>query len=242
MSRTVASAASPSCARMPTLSVVSCVSLLSLTAIVNNAAAATVGRTYFFATRGACVASGAFSGRECAAAFANAHAQLEDRAPRFASSADCRLHFRICEPLRLSSPSDSQDPMSFAPAEELSYAPSALGVEIVASPDGVVEAPSLAVETRERLFPYYSVSRAYEPGQEGASVHARGEAGGKREQQNAAILSPDYFEPFSKRKPFVGATTFTASALGAIQGAAGDPGNESREERRMRLRNAPFVD
>ncbi len=127
--------------------------------------------------------------------------------------------------------------MSYAPVEEPSYAPSALGVEIVASPNGVEAAPTLAVETRERLFPYYPVSKVYEPEQEGRSEAARGD--GERERQNAAILSPDHFEPFSKRKPVAGATTFTASALGAIEASSS---RETRDERRMRLRNAPFVE
>jgi hypothetical protein len=243
MFSTKASAANSACARMPLVRVVSCVSLLSLAAIVDDAAAATPGKTYFFATRDACAASGAFSPRECAAAFANARAQLQDRAPRFAGSGECRLHYRICEPIRVETP--SEDAMSYAPAEEVSFAPSALGVEIVASSNGVEAAPTLAVETRERLFPYYPVSKPYEAQQEGASVQARDESGEKRsrrEQQNAAILSPDHFEPFSRRNPIAGATTFTASALGAIQSAAGDPRDESREARRMRLRNAPFVE
>lgn len=243
MSSIIASVANSVCARLPMPRVAPFLSVLCLAAIVDDAAAATLGKTYFFATRNACAASGAFSPRECAAAFANAHAQLQDRAPRFASSAECRLHFRICEPVRTES--SSGDAMSYAPAEDLAYAPSALGVEIAASPNGVEAAPTLAVETRERLFRYYPVSKPYEPEQEGASEQVRdelGERGNRREQQNAAILAPDHFEPFSRRRPVAGATTFTASALGAIQEAAGGPGDETREARRMRLRNAPFVE
>jgi uncharacterized protein YgiB involved in biofilm formation len=235
MSSTEAFAAHTPCARLPTLRVVSCVSLMSFSAFVNDAAAATLGKTYFFATRDACVSSGVFTVRECASAFSNAHAQLRDRAPRFAAGAECRLHFHICQLV----PADPgpEDAMSYAPVEEPSYAPSALGVEMVASANGVEAAPTLAVETRERLFAYYPVSKVYEFEQEGRSEAARGD--GNHERQNAAILSPDHFEPFSKRKPVAGATTFTASALGAI---AASSGNESRDERRMRLRNAPFVE
>ncbi len=243
MSIIITSAANPVCARLPMLRFAPFLSMLCLAAIVDSASAATLGKTYFFASRNACAASGAFSARECAAAFANAHAQLQDRAPRFSSSAECRLHFRMCELIRTEAP--SEDAMSYAPAEELAYAPSALGVEIFASQNGVEAAPTLAVETRERLFPYYPVSKPYEPEQEGASMQAResvGEKPGRREQQNAAILSPDHFEPFSRRKPVAGATTFTASALGAIENATSGSGDESREARRMRLRNAPFVE
>jgi hypothetical protein len=235
MSSTEAFAAHSERARMPTLRVVSCVSIMSLAAIVNDAAAASLGKTYFFATRDACAASGAFTARECAAAFANANAQLRDRAPRFAAGGECRLHFRICQQIHVDPP--AEDAMSYAPVEEIAYAPSALGVEMVASPKGVEAAPTLAVETAERLFPYYPVSKLYEPEQEGESAATKGEA---PERQNAAILSPDHFEPFSKRKPIAGATTFTASALGAIE--ANSSRSESQEERRMRLRTAPFVE
>jgi hypothetical protein len=220
---------------------------MSLAAFAGDAAAATLGKTYFYATRDACVAAGAFSGRECAAAFANARAQLHDRAPRFAGSGECRLHFRICEPVRVEIPADeagsegASDPMSYAPMEETAFAPSALGVEIVASRNGVVAAPTLAIETPERLFPYFPVTRPYEPTQEGQSIAARSDGANRREQQNAAILAPDHFEPFSRRRPVAGATTFTASALGAIEATA-RPGGETPDERRMRLRNAPFVE
>lgn len=245
MSSTEASAADRG--RVPTLRLVSCVSLMSLAALAGDAAAATLGKTYFYATRDACVAAGAFSGRECAAAFANARAQLHDRAPRFAGSGECRLHFRICEPVPVETsaedagPEGGSDAMSYAPMEETAFAPSALGVEIVASRNGVVAAPTLAIETPERLFPYFPVTRPYEPGQEGQSIAAKSDGANRREQQNAAILAPDHFEPFSRRRPVAGATTFTASALGAIQATA-RPGGESPEERRMRLRNAPFVE
>jgi hypothetical protein len=248
MSSTEASAARR--ARMPTLRVVSCVSLMSLTAFTGDAAAAALGKTYFYATRDACVSAGAFNGRECAAAFANARAQLYDQAPRFARSSECRLRFHICEPVRVDPAADEQgadgapDAMSYAPSDETAYAPAALGVEIVASRNGAVAAPTLAIETPERLFPYYPVARPYEPGQEGQSIAARSDDAARRdrrEQQNAAILAPDHFEPFSRRKPVAGATTFTASALGAIEATAPSVG-ESVEDRRMRLRNAPFVE
>lgn len=234
MSSTEAFAAKQPCARMPALRVAFCVSLLSLAA--SDAVAATLGKTYFFATRDACAASGIFSPHECAMAFSNARAQVRDRAPRFAGGAECRLHFHICQIGRTEDAGGAGGALSYAEAEEPVYVPTALGVEMVASANGVEAAPTLAVETPTRLFPYYPVSRVYEPEPQGQSVQAKGE------QQNAAILAPDHFEPFSKRKPFAGATTFTASALGAIEGATGNLNGESREDRRMRLRNAPFVE
>lgn len=230
MSSTEASAAAPFRARLQTLRVACCVSLL----MALPAGAATLGKTYFFATRDACVGSGAFSARECAAAFANARAQLRDLSPRFAGSGECRLHFRICELSRDETP--VEDAISYAPDERPAYVPAALGVEMIAAANGVQAAPTLAIETPTRLFPYYPVSKSYRAEPKAESVQARNEA------QNAAILSPDHFEPFSRRKPVAGATTFTASALGAIEGAVSDFRGETREERQMRLRNAPFIE
>ncbi|WP_363347094.1 hypothetical protein [Methylocystis echinoides] len=61
-------------------------------------------------------------------------------------------------------------------------------------------------------------------------------------QEKAAILSPDRFVPFSKRQPFTGEVTFAAAALGDIDGATIEPASETREERRRRLKNAPFIE
>ncbi len=229
MSRIKASAAVTGTARAATLrGLILCASLLATPLC---AFAATPGKTYFFATRDACVTSGAFSARECAAAFANAHAQLLDKAPRFSAAAECRLHFHLCEPVHTDE--QVEDVLSYAPAGEPAYSPMALGIEMIATPKGVEAAPTLAVETAGKIFPYFPVSESYEA-KEGLSVQA------KAMQEQAAILAPDRFIPFSNRKPFSGEVTFAAAALGAIEGAtAGDA--ETREQRRLRLKSAPFI-
>jgi hypothetical protein len=192
------------------------------------------GKTYFFATREACVSSGAFGARECAAAFANARLQLRDRAPRFASAAECRLKFRMCEVAVDETQAGDAEAISYAPdVASVAYTPMALGVEMVAAARGAEAAPTLAVDTRARLFPYYPVSRPYEPRREEA-------IGGVVE--NPSILSADRFEPFSKRKLIGSVSTFTASALGAIEGAANDSDSpETPDQRRARLKAAPFI-
>ncbi|MBL1256609.1 DUF1190 domain-containing protein [Methylocystis sp. Sn-Cys] len=210
-----------------------CVALLALSA--PTAEAATIGKTYFFATREACAASGAFTDRECAGAFANAQLQLRALAPRFDSSADCRMRFRLCTASRTGP--QAGDALGYATQDEaVVFTPMALGVEMVASAKGAGAAPTLAVDTPARLFPYAPVSRPYEPLRPGFDP-----PGGLPE--NAAILAADHFEPFSKRKPFGGPMTFTASALGAIVGATHDAASaETREQRRARLKTAPFVE
>lgn len=207
----------------------------ALTGELGAASAAAPGKTYFFATREACAASGAFTARECAAAFANARLQLRDRAPRFASAGECRLKFRLCETAQ--GEPRAAEAMSYAPPEDaVAYTPMALGVEIVASARGAEAAPTLAIDTRARLFPYYPVSRAYEPRRDDAAQFGA-------VQENPGILPPDRFEPFSKRKAIGGVTTFTASALGAIDAATHDPGEkETPEQRRARLKAAPFIE
>ncbi len=197
-----------------------------------SAHAATYGKTYFFATRDACVASGAFSSRECASAFANARAEMRDKAPRFSAVGECRLHFRLCQPAFGDAP--AREVLSYSPVEEPAFVPQALGVEMIASSKGVEAAPTLAVETRNRIFPYFPVSKGYEA-EEGASRQA------KASQKNDAILSPERFVPFAGRKPFTGAVTFAATALGAIEGATDAALAETREQRRQRLQSAPFV-
>jgi hypothetical protein len=217
---------------MSAMVMLACASLSFLTA--RGASAASPGKIYFFASRIACAASGAFTERECAAAFANAREQLRDRAPRFSSAGDCRLRFRMCETSR--SESGQGDAMAYAASESVAFTPLALGVEMTASAKGVLAAPTLAVDTPTRLFPYFPVSRPYE-------ARDREPARSAQTETNAAILSADRFEPFSKRKPVAGASSFTVTVLGAIEGATQrDAASETSEERRARLKSAPFVD
>ena len=203
-----------------------------------EAAAATPGKSYFFATREACVVSGAFSKRECAAAFSNARAQFNDLAPSFSSSADCRLRFHLCE-ARRPEPLGGEA-LGYAETESVVFTPVALGVEMVATANGVEAAPTLAVETSAKLFPRVPVTkpdeaREKEPSQE--------EASGQDESGRSAILPADHFEPFSKRKPMDGAATFSAYALSAIDDETRrSASEETLEERRARVKNAPLIE
>ncbi|WP_244435058.1 DUF1190 domain-containing protein [Methylocystis sp. SC2] len=192
--------------------------------------AETMEKTYFFATRDACMTSGAFTPQECAAAFANARAQLRDKAPRYFERGECHLHFRLCEPIQAGA--SIEEPLSDEPADRPAFAPSALGVEIIAAPGGVEAAPTLAVDTPQRLFAYFPVSRSYEA-----------EIEDKELRESAAILAPDHFVLFSKHKAFTGEVRFAAAALGTIEGPTGaqTSATETREQRRLRLKNAPFI-
>ncbi|KAF2992326.1 DUF1190 domain-containing protein [Methylocystis sp. MJC1] len=209
------------------------IALLALSAPA--AEAATASRTYFFATREACAASGAFTVQECASAFANARLQLRALAPRFESSSACRMRFRLCSVARID-PQEGEA-LGYAQDEAIVFTPMALGVEMVASAKGAEAAPTLAIDTPARLFPYAPVARPYEPPRPGLDQP------GEFQEKNVMILAADHFEPFSKRKPFDGPMTFTASALGAIVGATHDVSPaETREERRARLKTAPFME
>jgi hypothetical protein len=97
------------------------------------AAPAAAGRPYFFASRRACVSSGAFSAQQCAEAFDRVDEFMRERAPKFPDRVDCVLQFKLCE------------------IESGSYRPQALGVEIDPSPRGPVAVPMLAVETPPAL-------------------------------------------------------------------------------------------
>lgn len=205
--------------------------MLIFLACCRSGAAATQDRSYFFASREACTASGLLNPRECAAAFINARSQLMD-APSFSSKDECRLRFRLCD-IRRDATTD--DAMSYAPNNETLYTPTAIGVEIVISAQGAAAAPTLAIETPRRMFRLFPVSHPY------AREHREDGAGA--ELQNAAILPSDRFEPFSKRIPLIGAASFTTSALGPIATATRATDRaETVEERRRRLKAAPLIE
>ena len=208
---------------------------LQLLAVASGGAmAATPGKIYFYATREACAASGAFTRQECVAAFLNASAQLQDSAPRFASSGACRMRFQLCE-IRRQPPQDAEA-MSYAETESIAYTPVALGVEMVLTARGVEAAPTLAVETSGKLFPKYPVSRPYE-----ARTPAEPEE--RTLQGKSTILPADHFEPFPKRETADVRGAFSPFALGALDdNARSAAADETPAERRSRLKSAPFVE
>ena len=191
--------------------------------------AATLGKSYFFASRDACVSSGAFRKKECDAAFANAEVELRDRAPGFASRAECRLKFHYCEARRVEPPSGDEN-------DAVAYSPLALGVEMTLGPRGAEAAPVLAVETPQSLFPRFPVSREYvsrqrEPRQDEALAYN-------------AILPADRFGPFPRTSASGALARFVSPAPPAETAAPLDIASheETPQERRARLRNAPFVE
>jgi hypothetical protein len=205
------------------------VSLAGLLSFFNAGAApaSTAGKHYFFASREACIASQAFSARDCAAAFANAREQLLELAPRFSSGGECRLRFQLCE-IRGGGPQE-EEALAYAESEEpTDYMPVALGVEMVATANGVEAAPTLAVDTPAKLFPRFPVSEIYK-GREDADRYA-------------AILPAGRFQPFPKRKPLDVNQVFRPFALGAIEKTRRAASQETPEARRERLKNAPFVE
>jgi uncharacterized protein YgiB involved in biofilm formation len=208
--------------------------LFALAIVANAATAATPGKVYFFATREACAASGAFTRQECVAAFNNAAAQLQDRAPRFASRGECRARFQLCEIRRQPAGGDA---LAYAEAESMAFTPVALGVEMVATARGAEAAPTLAVETSARLFPKFPVRQVYEaqapePQPETNPLEGR-----------TAILPSDHFEPFPRSQPMDVRATFSPFALGALdEAASSSAARESPAERRARLKSAPFIE
>ncbi len=204
--------------------------------VSTTAFAATPGKTYFFATRDACVASGAFSRQECVAAFVNSSAQLQDRAPRFSSGGECRQRFQLCE-LRRDLPPAPGDATAYAETELLGYIPIALGVEMTFTAHGAEAAPTLAVETASRLFPKFPVSQPYQERMMRPPPETK-------PFELTAILKADRFEPFPKKAPMDMEAAFSPLALDSLEAAAPTRGGseETPSERRARLRQAPFVE
>jgi hypothetical protein len=193
-----------------------------------RAAAATPGKSYFFASRQACAVSGAFRKRDCDAAFANAEAELRDLAPTFSSRAECRLRFLYCETRRIRAEGDETG--------SIVYSPLALGVEMVAAGSAVAAAPVLAVETPASLFPRYPTSRAY-------AARARESAVNGTLAYNA-ILPADRFAPFPKDSASGALARFVPTAQAVEEEVPLDIASheETAQERRARLKNAPFVE
>lgn len=177
------------------------------------------GKSFFFATREACVASEVFTRQECAMAFANVRAELADRAPTFASVFECRLRFGICEARR----------------DRAGFSPTGIGVEIVVSAQGVRVVPAMAVETPGRLFPKVPLTREY-----AAQGDFSSQQSGDLPKGDSSILPTDRFEPFAKRPEIQAQFSFNYSSLGAIEGGRPQV-QETAEQRRARLRSAPFI-
>jgi hypothetical protein len=103
---------------------------------------------------------------------------------------------------------------------------------MAATMNGVEAAPTLAIDGPAKLFPRFPVSQIYE------RREAREEA-----DRYGAILPADRFQPFPQRKPMDVRQIFRPFALGALDEGGGRPvSQETPQERRERLRNAPFVE
>ncbi len=134
-----------------------------------------------------------------------------------AASAGCPLSSGPCDPIR--SRAQIADALSYAPAADPIF-PSAI------TPSGRRAKAVPASPLKKAAYPFTSRS------------HWAIRVGG----ENDSILSPDRFVPFSNHPPFTGQATFAAAALGEIEGVPTDSAAETREQRRLRLKNAPFIE
>jgi hypothetical protein len=184
-------------------------------------ATASQGRkTYFFATREACIASGRFQNWECTAAFTIALDQLSNHAPSFSSLDECQFRFRLCSRRQSET--------------ETLYAPQALGIEIDATPNGSIVAPTLAIETPMGMLPPQPVSRTTES-QEADRI-------GSRDVE----LAPrsDGFEPFRGGSVVVPRKFILQSDLVGISSTRSQSAStpETTQARRMRIKSAPLIE
>jgi hypothetical protein len=182
-----------------------------------GATASQGGQAYFFATREACVASGHFQNWECEAAFTIARDQLSNRAPSFSSLDECQFRFRLCGRRQ----SDT----------ETLYAPLALGIEMAATPDGSIVAPTLAIETPMGMLPPQPVSR----GSESQEADTRGvelapRADGFEPFRGGSIIEPRKFILQDDLQGLASSRSHFAST------------RETTQSRRMRIRSAPLIE
>lgn len=110
-------------------------------------AAAESGKSFFFATRRACVESRYFPRSQCENAFNNVEAELRARAPTFAKKTECALRFGICE----------GDPQSRR------FAPTMIGVEIFDARSGGKASPVLGKPNPAGLFAAHGIAREEAP-------------------------------------------------------------------------------
>lgn len=185
-----------------------------------DATAAQTRKSYFFATREACAASGHFREWECEAAFTIAWELLSDRAPTFSSMDECQFRFRLCGRKE--------------PETESLYAPIALGIEIASTAEGSIAAPTLAIETPIGMLPPRPLPRAYEA-QELDKI-------GRRDVELAPRA--DGFEPFRGRgvielRKFIPNGDLVSLASEKARNAST---LESLQARRTRIRSAPLIE
>lgn len=197
--------------------------LVVLCADSRQTRAAPIEKPVFFATRAACAASKIFSAQECDNAFDNAVAEIKTRRLSFASRIDCMVRFRLCE--------------RFGGASEAVFAPALLGIEIAKGPGGRVAAPVLAVETTPGFFPARSIASVYAPPTD--------TQGNSEDTQARADRFSDHFALVDAGKIRENWTHFrTRQSAGSA--ASGDQAawtrRETPQERRDRLKNAPFIE
>jgi hypothetical protein len=180
-------------------------------------APAVAGGSFLFATPHACASAGIFRRRECEIAFSNAQTELQERTETFSSRRRCEARYRLCEK------SDS---------DESAFRPVLLGVEIMGRRERWAVAPVLGVET-PRLFSGRPISRIVAPR--------------PMTERWTPILAGDRFRLGGAGAATAGAEPFDDADFEAqAQARAPEPAaiatRESADERRERLRSAPFVE
>lgn len=191
-------------------------------------AAAAAGKSFFFATRQACAASGLFDQKQCANAFANALAEMRERAPSFATRIDCHLRFGLCEKREI----DAAAPPGVGVRGR--FAPVMLGVEIFDRIGGGVAAPVLAVANPRGLFRERTIRRL----DVARPSAAPGDVGGTKPDPGAAAPSVPPPPPGDAGR--VEADNDSGSRKPSD--AETPRRSETPDQRRERLRNAPFIE
>jgi hypothetical protein len=185
-----------------------------------------LAKSAFFATRAACVASKMFREQECDNAFDNALAAIQAHHFSFTSKFECAIRFRLCDRV--------EDAIEASPKG--AFAPILLGVEIIKESTDAVAKPVLAVETSSELFPFYSITSLYPPKVPSPPQEAI--------PQRGADLPTDHFALVDSREIRKAWAHFSANQAGRAPSADVDadlPRRETPQQRRERLRNAPFI-
>jgi hypothetical protein len=194
----------------------------------NNVPAAPAGKSAFFASPGACVASKAFDRTECDGAFGSALQQIGLRDFVFASQFECVARFRFCE--RVTAGADARR----------SFRPVLLGIEIVRGPRGCHAKPVFAVETPPELLAPRPQTSVVARTREG-----RGAATNALTPPRLSLGPPvDHFASvdFLAIKRRWSGFQRDAEISPSVSAATDMQPRETAQQRRERLQNAPFVE
>lgn len=184
----------------------------------------------FFASPGACIASKILSKSECDEAFGAAIREMRSRGLYFASQFECVARFRLCE--RVDGPAELGATHTFRPV--------LLGIEIARGPRGRFAEPVFAVETPPEFLPPKPAAGVVPRTREGLGALTSA----PKPPQLSPELPIDHFEHVDSWDIKKRWSEFHLDAAGpnSLPADADSRPRETPQQRRERIKNAPYIE